>query len=212
MKAVLFDLDGTLIDSAEDIALALKNTLQEIGMSQKMPADVRALVGGGVKALLEKVLGEDFREDYVSIFRKHYIANPVVHTKPYEGVVDTLTALRKEGVATAVVTNKLEELSLKILKELGLFDLFDLVVGGDTYPEKKPSPLPVKKALERIGVSPSQALMVGDTWADIESGRRAGTKTALATWGYVRIGSEEPDYRLDKPEDILSLAFQVSGA
>ncbi len=212
MKAVLFDLDGTLIDSAEDIALALRLTLDEIGMPQRMPPDVRGLIGGGVRALLEKVLGKDFREEHVRVFRRHYIENPVVHTKPYPGMEETLRELRSRGVKLAVVTNKLEELSVEILRRLKLIDLFDLVVGGDTFEEKKPSPVPILKTLEFIGVDPEESLMVGDTEADILSGKGAGTRTALALWGYVKTNSVKPDIYLSSPIELLSLAWRVSGA
>jgi len=212
VKAFLFDLDGTLIDSAGDIALALKKTLKELGMEDRMPSDVRNLIGGGVKALLERVLGEDFREEYVSVFRKHYISEPVVYTKPYDGIKQALSKLRSEGISLAVVTNKLEDLSVEILRRLDMLDYFDVVVGGNTFSEKKPSPLPVIKTLEFLKVEPEEAVMVGDTEADILAGKGAGIKTALAKWGYVKMGSAEPDFFLEKPYELLNLASRVSDA
>lgn len=212
MKAVLFDLDGTLVDSADDIALSLRLTLEELGKPEMMPGDVRSLIGGGVRALLEKVLGDDFREEHVKIFRKHYLSNPVVHTRPYKGVRKTLAELGARRIRLAVVTNKLEELSIEILKRLDLIEFFDIVVGGDTFGEKKPSPLPIIRTLESIGVEPAESLMVGDTEADILAGRGAGTKTALAAWGYVKNGSASPDFLLNRPEDILNLTSRVSDA
>ncbi len=205
MKAILFDLDGTLIDSADDIALALEKTLRDLNMTDRIPSDVRKLVGGGARALLEKVLGEDFREEHVEIFRKHYLSNPVVYTKPYEGIPEVLKDLKSRGLKLAVVTNKLNDVTMEILKKLNLKEFFDFVAGGDTFEEKKPSPLPVVKTLSYLKVEPSLSLIVGDTQADIDAGRGAGTKTALALWGYVKLNGAEPDFKLSKPEDILRL-------
>ena len=205
IRAVLFDLDGTLIDSAEDIGLALRKTLKDIGLEELYPDDVRKYIGGGVKALLERVLGDKFREEYVELFRRHYLSNPVVYTKPYEGVPEVLEELKKRNVKLAVVSNKLEELSREILKRLNLLDYFDFVAGGDTFPEKKPSPLPVLKSLEVLGEEAEDSLIVGDTEADIVAGKSAGTKTALASWGYVRLNSEKPDFVFKKPAEILSV-------
>ncbi len=212
MKAVLLDLDGTIIDSADDIALALKRTLREIYMEDKMPADVRKLVGGGVKALLEKVLGDDFREEYVDIFRKHYMNNPVVYTKPYKGIPEVLRTLKKRGLKLAVVSNKLEELSVEILKRLKLLDLFEVVVGGDSFSEKKPSPLPVSETLKLLGAEPASSVMVGDTETDLLAGKGAGTLTALAMWGYINVKFIEPDYKLSTPYDLLNLTSLKSDA
>jgi len=206
MRVFLFDLDGTLIDSAEDIALSLRLTLKEIGRTDRMPADVRKLVGGGIRVLLEKVLGDEFREEHALIFRKYYMANPVVQTRPYCGVPEVLWELKGRGKLLAVVTNKLEEISVEILKRLDLLDLFDAVVGGDTFGEKKPSPLPILETLRMLGETPENALMIGDTSTDIAAGFSAGTRTALALWGYVKPGDLKPDFILKKPQDILSLA------
>ena len=212
LRAVLFDLDGTLIDSAEDIGLALKKTLKDIGLEELYPDDVRKYIGGGVKALLERVLGDKFREEYVELFRRHYLSNPVVYTKPYEGVPEVLKELKGKGVKLAVVSNKLEELSREILRRLDLLDYFDFVAGGDTFPEKKPSPVPVLKTLEILGEEPGGALIVGDTEADIVAGKSAGTSTALASWGYVRINSVKPDFMFKKPLEILSVLDSFGGS
>ncbi len=205
LKAVLFDLDGTLIDSAQDIGLALRKTLREVGLEEYYPGDIRNYIGGGVKALLQKVLGEKFREEYVEIFRKFYRENPVQYTRPYEGVPEVLEKLKERGLKLAVVSNKLEELSVEILRRLNLLDFFDFVAGGDTFEEKKPSPLPLLRTLDLLGVSPASALIVGDTEADILAGRGAGTRTALALWGYRRSEKVKPDYLLRKPSEVLHL-------
>ncbi len=212
MKAIAFDLDGTLIDSAEDIGLCLRKTLEEIGIPDKMPRDVRELIGGGVKALLQRVLGAEFREEHVKVFRKHYLANPVVYTRPFEGIPEALKVLKDRGFTLLVVTNKMEDLSREILKILGLLKYFDFIVGGDTYGEKKPSPLPLVNALKEVGLAPDQSLMVGDTDSDIISARSAGAMTALAVWGYCGSVTQKPDFILKKPEEIISLTGRVSGA
>ncbi len=202
----IFDLDGTLIDSADDIALSLELTLKELGREDLMPENVRELIGGGVKALLERVLGEEFRKEHISVFRKYYLQNAVVHTELFPGVMETLLELKARGKRLLVVTNKMKLLTDEILRRLEVTDFFDLVVGGDTFPEKKPSPLPVMKALELTGSSKESSLMVGDTSADIEAGKGAGVRTALAEWGYVKLNSVPPDYVFSHPKELLSLA------
>ncbi|RUM28563.1 MAG: phosphoglycolate phosphatase [Aquifex sp.] len=205
MEAILFDLDGTLIDSAEDIGLALRKTLKEIGLEEYYPRNIRNYIGGGVKALLERTLGDKFKEEYVELFRKFYLENPVVYTRPYEGIPEILSDLKNKGYRLAVVSNKLEELSREILKRIGLIDYFDFIAGGDTFPEKKPSSVPILKTLEIMGVEPSSSLIVGDTEADIVAGKEAGIKTALAKWGYVKLNSVKPDFILNLPRDLVKI-------
>jgi len=205
IEAILFDLDGTLIDSAEDIGLALRKTLKEIGLEEYYPRNIRNYIGGGVKALLERTLGDKFKEEYVELFRKFYLENPVVYTRPYEGIPEILSDLKNKGYRLAVVSNKLEELSREILKRIGLIDYFDFIAGGDTFPEKKPSSVPILKTLEIMGVEPSSSLIVGDTEADIVAGKEAGIKTALAKWGYVKLNSVKPDFILNLPRDLVKI-------
>jgi len=205
IEAILFDLDGTLVDSAEDIGLVLRKTLKEIGLEEYFPQNIRDYIGGGVKALLERTLGDKFKEEYVGIFRKFYLENPVVYTRPYEGIPEILSDLKNKGYKLAVVSNKLEELSREILKRIGLMSYFDFIAGGDTFSEKKPSPVPILKTLEIMGIEPSSSLIVGDTEADIVAGREAGVKTALAMWGYVKLNSVKPDFILNLPRDLMKI-------
>lgn len=212
IRVVLFDLDGTLIDSAEDIGLALKKTLEDLGLEDLYPKNIREYIGGGVKALLEKVLGDKFREEYIDIFRKHYLSNPVKYTTPYPGIPKVLKELKSRDIKLAVVSNKLEELSKEILRRLDLISFFDFVAGGDTFSEKKPSPLPIIKTLEILNEKPEGAIIVGDTEADIIAGKGAGIKTALANWGYVKINSVEPDFIFQEPTDLLKVLNSFSSS
>ncbi|NPA32892.1 MAG: HAD-IA family hydrolase [Aquificae bacterium] len=205
MRAVLFDLDGTLIDSAKDIELALRKTLKDVGLEEYMPERIEDYIGGGVRALLERVLGDKFREEFVEIFRNHYMENPVLYTKPYDGVPEMLERLKEKGYSLAVVSNKLEELSRKILEKLGLIHFFEFVAGGDTFLERKPSPVPIIGTLEILGTLPEFALVVGDTEADIVAGKGAGAKTALALWGYTKEVNTKPDLYLRSPSELTGV-------
>lgn len=203
LKAIVFDLDGTLIDSYRDIGIHLNRTLRDFRRAEIDIESVRHLIGGGARELLKNFFTDGLLEEAIEVFRGYYMAEPVIHTRPFEGIQKVLERARDRGMRLAVVTNKMEELSRLILKELKLMDYFSLLVGGDTYPEKKPSPLPILETLRALHVSPQEALMVGDTETDLKAGRLAGTKRGLALWGYVRVFEEVPDYTFEKPEDML---------
>jgi len=205
LKLFIFDLDGTLIDSYMDIGMCVNMVLHEMGRDSIDPEKVRAWIGGGARNLLEKLFSDEELNTALELFRRFYREHPVVHTKTYEGVQEVLAYLRSKGSFLAVVTNKMEDLSREILRRLKLLSYFDIVVGGDTFPEKKPSPLPIKQVMEQLKVCPQESIIVGDTSADICAGKGAGIWTALARWGYVRLDSVIPDFFLSEPKDIISL-------
>lgn len=212
IRAILFDLDGTLIDSYIDIGLHLNRTLKDFSMPEVDIEKVRFMVGGGARELLKRFFSDGLLEHALQIFRSYYYKEPVIHTRPFEGIVDLLEYAKRKGLDLAVITNKMEELSKVILKELGLLEYFSLVVGGDTYPEKKPSPLPVLEVLRALGLSKEETIIVGDTEADMKAGRLAGIKRGLASWGYVRLEEERPDYIFERPEDVKELIHRFKPA
>ncbi|NPB06800.1 MAG: phosphoglycolate phosphatase [Aquificae bacterium] len=205
LKAVLFDLDGTLVDSAPDIARALRRTLKALNKEHLVPDDVRPFIGGGARRLLEAVLKDAFTEEAVSLFRSFYAAEPARYSRPYDGIPELLNELKRRGLKLAVVTNKPDEITHALLKSLNLLDYFEFVAGGDTFPEKKPSPLPVLKTLERLSVEPKEALLVGDTEADVAAALSAGCYAALALWGYGAGSSLKPHFTLKSPSELLEL-------
>ena len=209
LKAVFFDLDGTLIDSYVDIGIHLNATLRDFGRDEVDIQSVRHMIGGGAKSLLARFFDKDL-EEALSVFRNYYMEKPVIYTKPYNGVEDILRKLKDMGFYLGVITNKMEALSRRILEHLNLDSYFNLVIGGDTFEEKKPSPLPVIKALELLGISKNEALMIGDTDADITAGKLAGTKTALALWGYVKHNGQKPDFFLESVYEIDDLIKRLS--
>lgn len=184
---VIFDLDGTLIDSSEDIAWATNRTLNAFGHDVMDMGEIKENIGWGVKSLLEKLMPEETPERIMEArdkFLDFYGGHLVVKTYVYPGVGDTLAHFKSRDKLMAVVTNKPAGLAERILKELGLSGYFMSVIGGDSFSNRKPHPEPVEKVLGFSGMKPEKAVIVGDSPIDCETGKRAGTSTIGVTYGF----------------------------
>ncbi len=191
VDVVLFDLDGTLLDTIPDLHEAARRMLEELGEPTRSLDEITRFVGRGIPNLVERCLtdGRAARdgaslESAVTVFRRHYAAVNGHSTRIYEGVADTLGALQAQGIRMACVTNKAGAFTLPLLDRMGLAQFFGCVVSGDTLPEKKPDPAPLLHACEALGVSPTRALMVGDSANDALAAQSAGIPVLLMTYGY----------------------------
>lgn len=202
LRAVLFDLDGTLVDTAPDLAAATDHALQSQGRAPVGLDAVRGMVGDGAIALVRKGLeatGGDtdpaLFEAAIAAFYRYYEANLSATSRPFPGVVDCLRALRDEGYALAVCTNKPERFSRKLLDDLDLTPYFGALVGGDTLPMRKPDPGHLHGTLARLphlsGKLPDWAVMVGDSANDINAAKAAGLPSVAVSFGYTRIPAAE---------------------
>ncbi|MEW6314408.1 MAG: phosphoglycolate phosphatase [Pseudomonadota bacterium] len=192
VKAVMIDLDGTLLDTAGDLAEAANRMLQDLGLAQCEPATVRGYIGNGVERLVKRCLTGDWQAEpdaallarAMPIFREHYDATLTLTTRPYPGVMEGLKALRDMGVPLAVITNKAERFTLPLLKQLGLSGYFGLVLSGDSLPKKKPDPLPLTHACRHFGIAPAEMLLIGDSENDTQAARAAGCPVFCVPYGY----------------------------
>jgi phosphoglycolate phosphatase len=205
---IIFDLDGTLVDTSEDLAASLNFAVTPLGIEALSVAETVALVGEGLSRLIEKILEPLGLMEYCAITMKKFLEHYSVHltdkSKPYPGVAKSLESLKKSGVAMAVLSNKREDLSRRLLDALGLAGYFALIAGSDTVPEKKPSPEAVRFVLRKFGCEPADALMVGDSSYDIEAARNAGVKVAAAAWGFrARETLSGADYLIESMEDLF---------
>jgi phosphoglycolate phosphatase len=191
LKLLIFDLDGTLVDTAQDIADAINYAVKPFSPKAYSVEETKAMVGSGISKLLETLISstESFhdnadsaRETVVSRFLKFYSEHLLDNTKIYPHVKETLPQFGK--YKKAVVSNKRELFSRQILQGLGVLQFFDIVLGSDSVPEKKPSPVPILKLLERFSVTPDEAVMIGDSNYDIEAGRAAGVKIIAVAYGF----------------------------
>lgn len=192
--AVLFDLDGTLLDTAGDIALALSRAFADHGRQGPPPAAVRQMIGKGAPVLVERataaqawVLDAAGRAELLERFFHHYgrLQDMKEFTaEPYEGAQEALAAMYEAGMPLAVVTNKFHRFAVGLLQQLDLMRYLRLVVGGDTCERRKPDPLPLRHACAELGVAPARALMVGDSANDTEAARAAGMPVVLVPYGY----------------------------
>lgn len=189
-KCLFFDLDGTLIDSREDLADAVNFALAEMKLETLPNTMIADFIGEGVfnliirslTASLGKTPDEAAAQRGVEIFRQFYGENCLRKTALYTGVAETLEKLGH--FKKAVITNKPRDFSVRILKGLGILRHFDFVAGGDSFPERKPSPLPLLSAIEKLGCSAAESLMIGDSRVDIEAGKNAGIKTCGCVFGF----------------------------
>ncbi|UXY14378.1 phosphoglycolate phosphatase [Chitiniphilus purpureus] len=193
LRAFAFDLDGTLIDSIADLAHAANAARADLGLPPLPQATVQGFVGDGAASLVARTLagehaanwhGTPEQQQAMARFDAHYKAGLTIATRFYPEVQETLHTLHELGYRLAIVTNKPERYTLPLLRELGVSERFDVIIGGDTLTEKKPSPLPLQHVLDTLGLTPAQLLMVGDSKNDVLAAKAAGTPSVLVSYGY----------------------------
>ena len=189
--AILFDLDGTLVDTAADLGWALNQVLGDIGRGPLSIEEVRGMIGGGIVALvalgLEATGGpveESQLEDMASKCKVLYNEHIADQSLPYPGVPETLPILAGMGVRMGVCTNKPESASRKLLSELGIDSWLPVVIGGDSLPVRKPDPQMANAVMNQLGISKEQAVLVGDSITDVELARGAGLPVILVSYGF----------------------------
>ncbi|MBV8682028.1 MAG: phosphoglycolate phosphatase [Caulobacteraceae bacterium] len=203
---IVFDLDGTLVETAPDLMGTLNVLLARDGIAP-LPADeARSLIGQGAKALLMRgfaAAGQPLSEARLSSlfddFIDHYLAHIADESRPFEGVVEALDKLQSQGARLAVCTNKRTDLSLTLLNALGLSDRFSAIVGADAAPAPKPDPRHLTTAIERAGGRIDRAVMVGDSASDARAARNARVPLVLVSFGYtdIPVADLEPDILID---------------
>ena len=215
-ELIVFDLDGTLVDSVPDIAIAINKMLAALQQATYTEDQVRQWVGNGAEMLIKRALTGILEPTEVpqklaqaiSLFDQFYSANVCDKSELYLGVIEGLDALKIAGISMACVTNKPEKFTLPLLEQLGLKDYFQFIASGDSYPVMKPDPLPLLEAAKFFSADVRQCLMVGDSINDIQAGKRAEFKTAAVSYGYAgkyTLDELEADYTLDRIDQLIGL-------
>ena len=208
---LIFDLDGTLIDSSLDLAISMNATREHAGLPPLHPALIFSYVGNGAATLVRRALGPDAPQDVVenalAFFLKFYRAHALEHTKLYPGVGEMLQELSDEDHTLAVLTNKPVRISTDIIKALKLSELFLRVYGGDSFPQKKPDPIGIAALQRETGIGANETLMVGDSGVDVQTARNAGVRSCGVTWGFQPESFEKdvPDYQVRSASELLTV-------
>jgi phosphoglycolate phosphatase len=220
-EMVLIDVDGTLVDSVPDLAFCVDEMMKRLDMPVRGEAAVRDWVGNGVERLTRRALvnqldGEPddalFEKAY-PIFLDLYKDNTSKRSVLYPGVKEGLEYLKSKGYKLGCVTNKAEQFTVPLLKDLGVYDYFGIVVSGDTLEKKKPDPMPLLHVAEYFGVGPASSLMIGDSVSDVKAARAAGFQIVCMSYGYnhgVDIRDSGPDAVIDSMAELSSLLEKVA--
>ena len=219
LRGVLFDLDGTLIDSAPDLAGAANRLRADHGLAPLPLEQLRPMVGAGARGMVGVAFGvapgEARFESLRDAFLAHYEAGLLDRTHPFDGVDAMLSALEAAGIPWGIVTNKATRFTVPIVAGLGLARRAVVVVCGDTTPHSKPHPEPLLRAARAMGLEPESVAYVGDDLRDAQAARAAGMPMVAATWGYLGVG--EPvhnwgaDALMDAPGQLLDWLQQRAG-
>jgi phosphoglycolate phosphatase len=194
VQAVLFDLDGTLADSAPDLVGALATLCREICAPEPDPVGVSSVVSAGGRAILRRGLpgsDEAMIEALLPRFLELYASRGNASTRLYDGIDEVLRELERDGIAWGIVTNKVGWLAAPVVAQLGLATRCGVLVAGDTLAQRKPDPAPVLHACMQIGVAAVHTIFVGDDLRDVEAGHAAGARTIAAAWGYLNGGDPQ---------------------
>ena len=216
IKAVVIDLDGTLLNTAPDLAYAAELMMVELGMACPSQETIATYIGNGVSRLVKRVLTGEMQAEpdeelfarALPLFQKHYGEHVSLYSRPFPGVVEGLEAFKNMGLHIACITNKAEQFTVPLLKDTGLFDYFELILSGDTLPKRKPDPLPLQHACKVFGIQPSELLLIGDSLNDTQAARAAGCPVFCVPYGYNR-GRPVTELDLDAVVQSLMEAGQL---
>lgn len=214
MKAYLFDLDGTVVNTLEDITCAINLMLVEYKFPIFTLDEIRQKIGNGARKLVKRSLPENVANDDAFVdkalrtYQDFYTAHCTDKVSVYPGLEEVLRQMKKDGKKLAIVTNK-DHMHATLITDKLLPGVFDVVLGyNGTFPHK-PNPESVLSIIKDFGVSPEEATFVGDTWVDVETGRNAGMKTVGVEWGFSGLASydedHQPDAILTKAEDLFMI-------
>ncbi len=208
-EVILFDLDGTLTDTLGDLTNSVNFAMREFGFPERTLDEVRSFVGNGVKRLIDLSVPENTDSETagrcLSVFKEYYKNNSLVETKPYDGIIPMLEKLKKYGIKTAVVTNKMHEAAEAIVR-IFFGDLIDITLGQVDGVAQKPQPDGIYHVLEKLGVPKEKAVYVGDSEVDCITAKNAEVPCIGVTWGFrdksvlIENGA---DFIADTPEDII---------
>ena len=194
IKAVVIDLDGTLLNTAPDLAYAAELMMAELGLPTPPLDTIKTYIGNGVSRLAKRVLTGDMDAEpdaelfarAFPLYEKHYGENVSKYSRPFDGVIAGLDAFRAMGVHIACITNKAEKYTIPLLRDTGLLDYFELVLSGDSLPKRKPDPMPLLHACKHFGIEPAELLLIGDSLNDTQAARAAGCNIFCVPYGYNR--------------------------
>ena len=211
INTVVFDLDGTLLDTLEDLTDSVNYALSTFSLSQRTIQEVRCFVGNGVELLMERAvagrLNEDDYKKCLATFKSHYSENMNNKTKPYDGMMDLVRCLVKDGYHVAIVSNKFDT-AVKELNVVYFEGIFPVAIGASDVVAKKPAPDSVYEALKQLGVTKESAIYVGDSDVDVMTAHNAGLPCVGVTWGFrdeELLKSMNAEYIIHKPLELLSI-------
>ena len=211
IELIVFDLDGTLIDSKVDLANAVNATRRDVGLEALPEAVVFSYVGNGAPVLIRKALGDGYPEERYEksllFFLQYYREHMLDHTRLYPGAREALDRMRDAGLKMAVLTNKPVRFSRDLLQGLGVAGHFALVYGGNSFETKKPNPEGLDKIMAELGARPERTLVVGDSAVDVRTARNAGALACGVTWGFQpeTLAEETPDWVVGTIEELLDI-------
>ncbi|MBL8229826.1 MAG: HAD-IA family hydrolase [Bryobacterales bacterium] len=213
MRLLIFDLDGTLIDSQQDLVNAVNAARVHMGFAELAAETIHSYVGNGAPVLIRRAMGPDAPdadvERALAFFLQYYRAHMLDYTVLYPGVRESLDAFRDGGIPMAVLTNKPAHIAEAIIDGLGVARHFFRIYGGNSFEQKKPDPVGVHALLRESGVARDLALMVGDSAVDIRTARNAGIPACGVTYGFQpeSLKAEPPDYLLDRMPELVPIVL-----
>jgi phosphoglycolate phosphatase len=208
IELIVFDLDGTLIDSKVDLANAVNATRKDLGLEGLADTVVFSYVGNGAPVLIRKALGDGYPEERyeksLQFFLQYYREHMLDHTRLYPGTREALERMREAGLKMAVLTNKPVRFSRDLLRGLGVAEYFAVVYGGNSFETKKPHREGLDKIMAELGAPPERTLVVGDSAVDVRTARNAGALACGVTWGFQpeTLAGEAPDFLVGNWEEL----------